>query len=186
LSAQRSGVVPLLGVAAALAVAMGALVWWRAAPAGPGLVGSIAPAVSLPDTGGANVSLAALRGTVVFLNFWATWCAPCREEAPSLERLYGALRDEGFHVLAVSVDAPGLRPEVESFQRELGLSFPILFDPEKRAYQAFGVSGIPETFLIAPDGRVVEHYVGPRDWDAPRYARAIRRLLAARAEASHG
>jgi peroxiredoxin len=187
LSEERNGAVPLLLVAAALAVMVGAFVWWSAREGGArGLVGAPAPTLALPDAGGETVTLQELRGSVVFLNFWATWCAPCREEAPSLERLYTELRDEGFRVIAVTVDDPRSRSQVESFRDEFELSFPIVFDPEKLAYRAFGVSGLPETFLIAPDGRIVEHYVGPRDWGAPRYARAIRRLIAAHAEAEHG
>ncbi len=187
MSQDRSGVVPLVLVAAAMAAVVAGYVWLQAPGSSRGdLVGAVAPALVLPDAVGDDVSLASLRGSVIFLNFWATWCAPCREEAPSLERLYRTLHDEGFRVLAVNIDAPDKRADVESFRREYQLSFPILFDPEKGAYQAFGVSGLPETFLIDPDGRIVEHYVGPRDWDSPRYGRAIRRLLPGPAEARNG
>ena len=96
-----------------------------------------------------------------------------------LERLYGRLRAEGFEVLAISIDARSDLDEVVEFQRELGLSFPVLLDPRQTAHSAFGVSGVPETYLIDSQGRLAEHFIGPRNWDDPRYARAVRRLLAA-------
>ncbi len=153
-------------------------------PSGPSLRrGSAAPDFSLPVQGGANVTLSSLRGRVVFVNFWATWCAPCRTEAPSLERLYESLRGEGFEVLAISIDTEQNEAAVESFTRELGLTFPIPRDPSQRVYAAYQVSGVPETFLIDGSGQVLERFVGPQNWDDPRYAREIRRTLAAGARA---
>ena len=149
-------------------------------PAGPSLrPGSPAPGFSLPVPGGAEVSLARLRGRVVFVNFWATWCAPCREEAPSLERLYKSLSAEGFELLGISIDSESDGAVVEAFRREYGLTFPIPVDPHKRVYGAYQASGVPETFLVDREGRVLERFVGPQNWDDPRYAREIRRALAA-------
>ena len=115
----------------------------------------------------------------MFVNFWATWCAPCREEAPSLERLYRALRADGFEVLGISIDASADDAAVEAFAREFDLTFPIPRDADKRVYGAYRVSGVPETFLVDREGRVLERFVGPQDWDDPRYVRAIRRALEA-------
>ncbi|MGH7292479.1 MAG: TlpA disulfide reductase family protein, partial [Myxococcota bacterium] len=122
---------------------------------------------------------AELRGRVVFVNFWATWCAPCREEAPSLERLYQSLSGDGFELLGISIDAENDQAKVEAFRKELGLTFPIPRDPQKRVYAAYQASGVPETFLLDRQGRVLERFVGPQNWDDPRYAREIRRALAA-------
>lgn len=153
-------------------------------PSGPSLrPGSPAPEFALPVPGAADVSLAQLRGRVVFVNFWATWCAPCREEAPSLERLYQSLAGDGFELLGISIDAEDAGPAIEAFRSEYGLTFPIPRDPQKRVYGAYQASGVPETFLVDREGRVLERFVGPQNWDDPRYAREIRRALAAGGQA---
>ena len=179
MSEIRSSVLYLFAAVAIFAVGVGAFAVIRD-PTGPSLRrGSAAPEFSLPVRGGAEISLSSLRGRVLFVNFWATWCAPCRTEAPSLERLQQTLRGEGFEVLGISIDAEQDEAAVEAFTRELGLTFPIPRDPRKRAYGAYQVSGVPETFLIDRNGQVLERFVGPKNWDDPRYARAIRRALAA-------
>jgi peroxiredoxin len=178
LSERRSGVVPLLVISALFAVGLAALVLSRVEAPGPAR-GAPVPDFELTDLAGARVALSSLRGRVVFVNFWATWCPPCRDEAPSLERMYGRLHDEGFDVLAISVDASSDRGAVAEFQREFGLSFPVLLDPEQNVHAAFGVTGVPETYVIDTRGRLAERFIGPRNWDDPRYARAVRRLLAA-------
>jgi peroxiredoxin len=142
--------------------------------------GMQAPDFQLPDLDGGNVSLQEQRGNVVFINFWGTWCAPCREEAPALERLYRELGESGFQVLAISIDAADGKTLVEAFRDEFDLSFPILLDPERRTYSVYQATGVPETFVVGPDGRLSERFVGPRDWDEQRYARAVERLLARR------
>ena len=182
---ERSGVLPLLIVSALFAVGVGAVVLLRAPGAGGPQLDSAAPGFTLArlDGEGASVSLEELRGRVVFLNFWATWCGPCRDEAPSLERLHEALHGHGFELLGVSIDAPGAEAEIREFQQEFGLGFPILVDPEKAAYRAYGATGVPESFLIDAEGRLIERFIGPRNWDEPRYARAFRRLLGAGAMA---
>jgi len=139
--------------------------------------GSVAPGFSLPrlPAGGAEISLASLRGHVVLLNFWATWCKPCEEEMPAMQRLQSALAAEGLALVAVSVDEE--REPVEAFRTRLGLDFTLLWDPEQRVSRLYQAYRFPETLLIDRDGRVVERYIGPRDWDAPLYVERIRRLL---------
>jgi peroxiredoxin len=147
-------------------------------PTGPALrPGTRAPDFTLPLVEGRTVSLAELRGKVVFVNFWATWCPPCKAEAPSLQRLYQTLQPEGFEIVAISIDSPDALPEVEAFRQEFGLTFPIPLDPQKRAYDAYRVAAVPETFLVDGSGQVLERFVGPQNWDDPRYVRAIRRAL---------
>jgi len=138
--------------------------------------GSSAPDFELPRlSGGAPIALSALRGEVVLVNFWATWCKPCEDEMPAMQRLYGALHGEGFQLLAVSVDdEPGV---VVEFNNRLALTFPILMDTDKRVAQVYQTYRFPESFLVGRDGRVVERYVGPREWDAAVYVERIRRLL---------
>lgn len=138
--------------------------------------GSAAPDFELPRlSGGAPVSLSGMRGAVVLVNFWATWCKPCEDEMPAMERLYGALQGQGFELLAVSEDD---EPElVTEFVERLGVTFPILLDLDRSAAHAYQTFRFPESFLIDRDGRVVERYVGPKEWDAPAYVDRIRRLL---------
>jgi peroxiredoxin len=142
-------------------------------PIEPGLP---APAFSLPVLGGeAELSLESLRGKVVLLNFWATWCKPCEEEMPAMENLYRTLGSRDFELIAVSVDDD--RGAVEEFRARAGLTFPILLDPQKRVADAYQSYRFPESYLIDRGGVLVARYIGPREWDAPAYLDRIRRLL---------
>jgi cytochrome c biogenesis protein CcmG/thiol:disulfide interchange protein DsbE len=135
-----------------------------------------APAFSLPALAtGKTVSLADQRGQVVLLNFWATWCKPCEDEMPAMDRLYRALAPEGFEMLAVSVDEE--RDVVEKFRQRLGVAFPILLDPGQDVSRRYQTTGFPESLLIDRSGVIVERYIGPRDWDHATYAKRIRKLL---------
>jgi len=129
--------------------------------------GSEAPGFELPRLGGGEpVSLAGLRGNVVLVNFWATWCKPCEDEMPSMERLYRSLEGDSFELVAVSVDDdPGL---VESFRQRLDISFPIALDPDQEVSRLYQTTGFPESLLVDRSGTVVERYVGPRDWSIYR------------------
>jgi len=140
--------------------------------------GSRAPEFTLPRLGSSEpVRLADLRGRVVLVNFWATWCRPCEEEMPAMQRLYQALAGTGFELLAISVDEdPAL---VERFRDRLGLTFRILLDQDQRVAHGWQTYRFPETLLVGPDGSVIERYIGPREWDAVAYVERIRRLLEA-------
>ena len=121
------------------------------------------------------MNLEQLRGKVVLINFWATWCKPCEDEMPAMDRLYRSLAAEGFEMLAVSVDE---EPEaVEKFRQRLGVSFPILLDPHQEVSRRYQTTGFPESLLIDRDGMIVERYIGPREWDHATYAKRIRKLL---------
>jgi thiol-disulfide isomerase/thioredoxin len=164
---------PLLGLV--ILCGAGWLLLRAERPPIPIQTGLPAPALRLPALDGQIHSLAELRGRVVLVNFWATWCKPCEDEMPAMERLYQALAPSGFELLAVSVDEdPDL---VSAFRERLGLSFPILLDPEKvvaRVYQSFR---FPESYLIDQQGVLIARYIGPRDWDAEAYEDRIRRLI---------
>lgn len=115
------------------------------------------------------------RGRVVLLNFWATWCKPCEDEMPSMQRLYQTLGTEEFELVAVSVD---VSPEdVVAFRDRMGIGFPIALDPAQEVSKRYQTTGYPESLLIDRDGVVVERYVGPRDWSV--YAGRIRELMGA-------
>jgi peroxiredoxin len=176
--ARGRGFLILLGLFVLLAAS---IVLLRPAVLPPLRVGSPAPEFRLPvlgQEGSRTLSPADLRGRVVFINFWATWCPPCRDEAPSLERLYQRLKPKGLEVLGVTIDDPGALEAVAGFQREFALSFPILLDSSQTVYRDYQATGVPETFVISPEGRLIERVVGPRDWADPRYGRLVERLLA--------
>ncbi|MBV8774988.1 MAG: TlpA family protein disulfide reductase [Deltaproteobacteria bacterium] len=138
--------------------------------------GKLAANFTLKDLNGAPISLASLRGKVVFLNIWATWCAPCREEMPSIESLYNAFKaNKDFVVLAVSQDTDGKL--VPPFVQQNHLQFRVLLDPRNEVGERYEVSGIPETFIIGRDGRIVAHHVGPYDWANADIREALQELI---------
>jgi peroxiredoxin len=137
---------------------------------------TLAPDFAVPDLAGQAVRLSGLRGQVVLVNLWTTWCPPCREEMPSMQKLYDRLKDRGFVLLAVSQDENG-KAAVEPFVRELGLTFPVLVDPEHQVGDRYEVWGYPESFLIDREGRIVERIIGPRDWASPAQVATVERLL---------
>lgn len=123
-----------------------------------------APAVTLRDLDGRPLTLRDLRGQVVFVNFWATWCVPCRNEMPALENLYRAYRDRGFVVVGVNFrESAGV---VRGFMQELRLSFPALVDTDAAVSRAFGVRGLPVSFLLDREGRILWKAIGSREWDS--------------------
>ncbi|UCD33304.1 MAG: TlpA family protein disulfide reductase [Desulfobacterales bacterium] len=134
-----------------------------------------APNVSLPGLDGKNVSLADFKGKVVLLNIWATWCAPCVAEMPSMEKLYQELKGEDFELLAISVDESGAEA-VKPFVEKYKLGFPVLLDTKGEIKDLYQATGIPESFIIDKNGMIVDKIIGPRDWatsEAIRYFRNI-------------
>jgi thiol-disulfide isomerase/thioredoxin len=134
-----------------------------------------APDFSLRTPEGQTLTLSGFRGRVVFLNFWATWCAPCRIEMPEMERLHRDFQKQGLVVLAVDLqESPKL---VTKFMRDFRLSFPALLDADSRVAVQFRVQGLPTTILIARDGRSLGRAIGPREWAGPEGRALIRDLL---------
>ena len=134
-----------------------------------------APDFTLKNLEGSEVSLNDFEGKVVFLNFWATWCGPCRAEMPSMERLWQRFKEENFVILAV--DLRESREEVVSFMEEHGLTFPVLLDSKGRIGSMFGARAIPTTYLIDFAGEVVGRAVGARNWDSEDAFQLIESLL---------
>lgn len=143
---------------------------------GRGSRGYEAPDFELSDLEGRVHRLSELRGKVVFLNLWATWCPPCIAELPSIEALHRRFRDSDLVVLAVSQDSEGEKA-VRPMAMRFALSFPLLLDPEGSLSPRYGVTGYPETFVIGRDGRVVEHFIGPTDWVSPDRINYFQSLL---------
>ena len=135
-----------------------------------------APNITLPDLDGKMVSLADYKGKVVFLNIWATWCLPCVEEMPSMEKLYQELKNEDFEILAVSIDVPGA-DAVIAFMKKHKLSFSALTDTKGAIKSLYQTTGVPESFIIDKDGIIVEKVIGPRDWATPDAILAFRNLI---------
>ena len=140
--------------------------------------GEPVPAYSAVDLAGDSVPLSSLRGNAVLLNVWATWCPPCREEMPELERLHRTYADSGLRVVAVSIDGQGAEALVREFVEEFGVTFTILRDPDERVSRIFAMTGVPETFLIDRRGRLVKHWLGKFDGREAGAAAALRKALA--------
>ena len=173
------------GVAALVAGLIVLLAWVNRDRLSPVVPGRDAPNFSAFDLEGTPKTLDDFREKVLLVNIWATWCPPCREEMPSMQRLYQEIGDDGFEILAISVDAPF--GEADAFGREggdlrtfadsLGISFTILHDPTGRVQQRFQTTGVPESFVIDRDGVIYKKVAGPTAWDAPQNVQLVRRLL---------
>ncbi len=122
---------------------------------------------SFTDVGGHRLSLADFRGKLLLLNLWATWCGPCVAEMPSLDRLQAALGGANFVVLPVSVDRGGAQVVTDFYHKHRIAHLGIYVDPANRIAQGMSVSGLPTSFLVGPEGRVVGALVGATDWDTP-------------------
>lgn len=139
-------------------------------------MGQPAPDFTFPDLHGKEVSLSDYRGKVVLVNIWATWCGPCRDEMPSMQRLYERLKGKDFEILAVSIDSTGSKA-VAPFMEELNLTFPALLDPEGKIRTLYGITGVPESYVVDKKGILVEKVIGPLDWSTPKVLRFFQDLI---------
>jgi peroxiredoxin len=160
---KRSRAVVVLTAATILALVFG-IVWMQSSKYEPLTVGKVAPDFDLPDLEDTYVRLSDFRGKVVFLNFWATWCKPCREEMPSMEVLYRNFKQDGLVVLAVSIDRVTTKQEIPPFVKSLNLTFPVLIDSWGQTDKRYKLMGVPETYIIDQQGILREKVIGPRDW----------------------
>ena len=141
-------------------------------------VGSSAPTFQATDLKtGQRLTLADFRGQVVLLNIWATWCEPCKVEMPSLEQLEKEVGPQGLRIVAVSIDEGGA-DAVRQFARDYGLTFQILHDPQRRIERIYQTTGVPESFVLNRQGKIVKKVIGAADWDATVNKDLMRRLLA--------
>ena len=144
--------------------------------------GAAVPGFRLRTLGGGTTDLGALRGRVVLVNFWATWCPPCVAEMPSLERLHRTLGPEGLVILGVSEDED--EKAAADFVQRLGLSFPIPRDTGAHTAAAYRTTGYPESFVVDRDGSLLRTFVGPAEWDTPEAIAYFRGLLPRRPAAT--
>ena len=126
---------------------------------------SPAPEVTVNSLKNVPLKLSDLKGKVVLLNFWATWCPPCREEIPSMIKLNSAMSGKPFQMVAISIDDGGV-PAIEAFFKESGFVLPAYTDPDGKATKIYGVTGVPETFVIDKNGILVKKVIGPLAWDS--------------------
>jgi peroxiredoxin len=151
----------------------------------PVVPGRKAPNFVAYDLQGARTTLRDYRGKVLLVNIWATWCSPCQEEMPSMQRLFEAVDREDFEILAVSIDAPfgeedatGRRGgDLAVFAERMGLTFRILHDPTGRIQEIYQTTGVPESFVIDRQGVIYKKVAGAMAWDAPPNLQLIQRLL---------
>lgn len=181
---QRPSRLPYWGALLAVLVVVSAA-WLSRSRIQPVAAGFDAPSFQVTDLNGTPVSLDDYEGKVLLINIWATWCAPCRAEMPSMERLHRMFPGDDFEILAVSVDAaagqqdrdgrPGGDPA--AFAESLGLTFPIFLNPGGQIRRTYHTTGVPESFLVGRDGIIYKHYAGETRWDSEANVSLVRRLL---------
>jgi peroxiredoxin len=130
---------------------------------------------TLKNTEGRSVTLSRLKGKVVFLNFWATWCGPCRVEMPGMEALYRRYREEGLEFVAVDIMEDG--GQVRDFLKDNGYTFPVLLDAAGSVSNSYGIQAVPSTYILDRDGKIIFFAPGARNWDTPAIFAAFDRLL---------
>jgi len=135
-----------------------------------------APDFTIQTPDGKELHLKDYQGKAILLNFWATWCGPCAQELPKMAKLYEQYKEKGFVLIGVSLDFGG--PEVvKTFLEERQLNFPVGIDTEKEAVKAYGVRGLPTSYFINPQGKVVGWLIGERDWEGEATHHLIKSLL---------
>ncbi|UCG79166.1 MAG: TlpA family protein disulfide reductase [Nitrospirota bacterium] len=151
----------------------------NAAPPAPweveGLIGGKAPDFNLPDMEGNMVSISDFKQKVIFINFWATWCPPCKTEMPDLNELYKIYKDKDFVLIGISTD--NSKKDIEKFLKDQNIDFILLHDKDGKIMKAYKVFSLPMSFLIDRDKKIVEKFLGPRDWTDEEFTKKIDALL---------
>lgn len=155
---------------------------WAADGAGRGMTPlherPVAPEIDLVDLDGQRHTLAQHRGKVLIVNFWATWCPPCREEMPSMERAWQVVKDDDIVLLAINVGES--EDEVWAFTSNYPVTFPLLLDRGGEVIKRWQVQGLPTTYVVDPEGRLAYRAIGGRAWDDPALLDQVRALQAGR------
>ncbi|HXX58175.1 MAG TPA: TlpA disulfide reductase family protein [Thermodesulfovibrionales bacterium] len=142
------------------------------------LIGKQAPDFTLKDITGRSLSLSSLKGKAVLVNFWATWCPPCRDEMPSLNRLFKAYKDQGLIVLAVSTDRS--ESTVKDFLSRYPADFQVFMDADMQTSRRYRVFSMPTAFLLDRNGVIIKRYLGEEDWDSAEIRSEIGKALKAK------
>lgn len=144
---------------------------------GPPREGNPAPEYGASTLDGEEVTLASFEGEPVLLNFWATWCTPCRREMPFLQSLHEEYSPEGLQVVGVSVDSRASESQIRSFLDQVGVTYPILHDPEGRGMDVFSVLGLPATYIVGRDGTIRFVRIGPIHESDQEFLDALREAV---------
>lgn len=140
------------------------------------IVGLNAPELELKDNTGNIYTLSALKGTVLFINFWASWCEPCKTEMPSIQALYDRFKeDKRFRMLTVLYNDD--YSKAVNYMKDHGLQFPLLTDSDGKTAGAYGITGVPETYIVDKKGILKKRVLGPEDWNSPQNIAFITRLI---------
>ncbi len=164
----------LLLIALLVVIGGGAYIYFNMPPA-PVVAGEMAPDFTLEDTKGNKVTLSSLRGKVVMVNFWATWCPPCKEEMPSMEKLNKIMAGEDFVMLAINTEKNG-RSVVPDFLKKNPHDFTVLYDETGAVQQEYGVYKFPESFIVRKDGTIDRKVLGAIDWASSQTVAYIKDL----------
>ncbi|MEK6655930.1 MAG: TlpA disulfide reductase family protein [Nitrospirota bacterium] len=138
--------------------------------------GQQAPDFTLKDATGKGITLSSYKGRVVMINFWATWCPPCRQEMPSMEMLFQEYNKKGFEILAISSDSQGEKI-VKPFMEFYELSFTALMDTDGKVHSVYAVTAIPTTYIVDKKGAIAQKIMGPKDWKDKDSKNMIEKLL---------
>ena len=133
-----------------------------------------APEFNLEDQDGKFLKMSDFKGKVVIVNFWATWCPPCRKEMPSMQRAWEVLQKEGIAMLAINVGEDS--DQIFSFTAEYPVEFPLIMDKDSNVARQWRVRGLPTTYIVNPAGKIVYQAIGDREWDSDEIMNQIRRL----------
>ena len=142
----------------------------------PAMEGKAAPDFNVRDLAGKETRLSELKGKVVLVNFWATWCPPCREEVPSMAVLNRLMADKPFRMLAISIDQGG-KAAVEAFFKQANTSLPAYLDIDGAIGKTYGITGVPETFVIDRKGVIIKKVIGPLDWSGPEVVKFLNEAM---------
>ncbi|UCE90150.1 MAG: TlpA family protein disulfide reductase [Pseudomonadota bacterium] len=135
----------------------------------------MAPDFTLKSASGKNLRLNDYRGQVVMVNFWATWCAPCRKELPHLNKLYQKYQDQGFTLLGVNIDSESA--EAKRMAKELKIAFPVLFDTKQETSKLYKLKAMPSTVLVDRSGKVISYHLGYKPGYERKYEKEVQALL---------
>ena len=131
----------------------------------PSAENSSVPSFVLMDLKGKEEQLQSYKDKLILVNFWASWCGPCNEEAPSMEEMYQKLHSQGLVVVGISIDHHV--GQVEKFVKQYSISFPVLLDTSESVASSYGITGVPETFILNSHYKLIKHVIGPLDWTSP-------------------
>ena len=131
----------------------------------PSAENTTVPSFVLKDLKGNDEQLQSFKDKLILVNFWASWCGPCNEEAPSMEEMYQKLHSEGLIIVGISIDHHV--GQVEKFVKQYSVTFPVLLDTDESVASSYGITGVPETFILNSHYKLIRHVIGPLDWTSP-------------------